>query len=326
MDKLYNAEIKERYLNEQYGENEGSQTTVRYLFYKTELIEDILKKDLYNFNLEEIGKAISNTNPYSANVAKSHSRFISKYISWSISAGLRDNNIHPMKGTSADWAVEFVDKTKKIHFSFTEMNDMVEGLQNAQDQALIWLLFEGVQGERFSEIRHLNYYTVNWETNELYLQDDNGAKRTVTVTDQCMRYIKNAYEQEVYRSEKEKERPLMRSDFILRNAYAPRSKSEDISLSGIYGRIHMLKDKLDLLYLTPNALKQSGMIWEAVKAYNEEQEVGYEQLAKIGEKYNFSKITSSTGYEYFNTHLMREFLNTESIKKLYNIEIIIDIR
>jgi hypothetical protein len=84
MSKLYNEEIKEQYLL-QY-DNEQTQKTIRNVFQNTALIEEILDKDLYEFSLEELGKAISNTNPASKNVARSNGRFISSYISWSIEA------------------------------------------------------------------------------------------------------------------------------------------------------------------------------------------------------------------------------------------------
>lgn len=325
MVKIYNEEIKERYLQENYPDEEGTQNTIRNLFSKSELVEDILQKDLYNFNLVEVGKVLQNTNPYSKNVAKTHLRFLSRYISWAINTGLRDNNIHPIKGVETDWAEQFVDKTKKVHFSYDEMNEMVESMANAQDQAFIWMLFEGVQGNRFSEIRNLNYNTVNWNTNELTLMDEDGSTRTITVTDQCMRYIENAYKQTVYRGEEERERPMIMSDFIIRNTHSPRTKSPDISLSALYNRIHSLKTKLSLLYFTPNGIKQSGMIWEAVKQYQQDGVLGYKQLAIIGEKYNFSTI-SNNGYTYFNTYLMKDFLSSENIKELYDIDLVIDLK
>jgi integrase len=321
MDKLYNEDIKERYIEERFGDNEGSQKTIRNLFYKSEMVEDILQKDLYNFNLIEIGKVIQNMNPYSNNVAGAYFRTISRYISWAIGKGLRDDNISPMKGIKSSWADQFVDHTKKVHFSYQELNDMVEKLNSAQDIAFIWLMFEGVQGNKFSEIRKLNYSTVNWDTNELLLEDEDGSKRTIKVSDQCMRYIENAYKTETTMGEKEKEIKLVRSDFIIRNVYSPRSKAPDVSMTSLYNRMYRMKEKLNLSYFTGNGLRQSGMIWKAVQIYERDKSFGeYKQFEEIGLQFDYATVNSPSG-EYFNTSLMREFINSEKIKELYDLDI-----
>jgi hypothetical protein len=71
------------------------------------------------------------------------------------------------------------------------------------------------------------------------------------------------------------------------------------------------------------------MIKMAVDIFKEEGVLGYDQFAKVGEKYNFSKINSNNNgveYEYYNTYLMKEFINEENIKELYGIDVIIQKR
>jgi integrase len=316
MEKLYNQEIKEKFLST-YG-NEQTQNTIRRVFYKSELIESVLEKDLYAFNLNEIGKVISNANPYSSSVAMSLGRFISQYISWAMP--YRNSNLNPLQGIPSEWYDQFVDKTKKIHFSYDEMLDMVEHFPNSQDQALIWMIFEGVMGKNFSELRHLKYDTVNWNTNELTLYDEDYSKRIIKVSNRCMRLIKSAYEEEIYRSPSEKNRDLVRSDFILRNVTSPRGKSPDISKASIYNRIYSYKQKLGLEYYTPNGIRQSGQIKLALDLYKEYGKLEYEQFEIIGKQFNTSMITNN-GYTYYNSFLMREYINPENIKNLYGINL-----
>lgn len=322
MDNIYNEEFKEKYLNERF-DNEDSRVTVRYIFKKSELIEDILGKDLYDFNVLEIGKVLQNANPHSINVANSYMRVISKYISWCIDPiRIREDNIHPLKGIEKDWANQFVDKTKKIHFSKEELEDIVENkLPNAQDQAFIWMMFEGVQGQKFTELRNLNYNKVNWNKNELSLMDENHSERNIIVSNQCMRYIENAYKEFTYKSPSEKERILVKSDFILRNVESPRIKSPDVSMAALYNRLSHIKQNLDLEYFTGNSIKQSGMIWKAVQIYYRDGYFGdYKQYEEIGIQFNYSMI-SNNGYNYYNSNLMNQFINQENFKKLYDIDV-----
>lgn len=333
MDKLYNAEIKERFLNEIYGDNEGSQITVRNIFNKTELIEDIIQKDLYNFNLVEIGKALQNTNPYSNNVVKSYLRFISRYISWSIKTGLREDNVNPIRTVDSDWANQFV-ASKKIHYSFSEFLELLKNpiLYNSQDKAFLFLMFEGLMGEQFSELRELTINDINWEENKIFIKSRN---QYINISKECMEYLEKAVNEKTYYNYNSKtkdfnERELLPSPYVFKTTKSPRStEGQMVGMSMLYTRLHALKEILDLQYLTPNAIKQSGMIKMAVDLFKEDGVLGYDQFAVIGDKYNFSKINSNNNgieYEYYNTYLMKEFINEDNIKELYDIDVIIQKR
>lgn len=322
MDKLFNGEIKERYLSERF-ENEDSQSTVRHLFQKSELIEDILEKDLYNFNLTEIGKVVQNMNPFSNSVAKQYSRTISRYISWAISTGLRDNNINPLKGAGTKWAEQFVDRTKKIHYSETELDELLKQMINAQDKLYLRLMFEGVSQE---EIRRLKIADVNWDNSQITVYEED-QDRVVRLSEKCMGYLEKAINEKTYyiynrETGERKEKELLESEYIIKNVKSARSQEgTQILPSVIYRRLTDLKLEMDLQFLTPNAIRQSGMICEATKIINEEGSFGdYKQYAKIGDKFKFSKITTDK-HTYYNTNLMYEFVNPHNLKELYNIDI-----
>lgn len=330
MDKLYNKDIKERYLNEQYSDNQDSQTTVRYLFQKAELIEDVLQKDLYNFNMLEIGKIIQNANPHSSYVAKSYTRFLSKYISWAIKTGLRDNNIHPLRGTDTSWSTQFVNKSKKIHYSEEEFyEDIVEKLPNAQDQAYISLIFDGILGKESSEIRFLECENVKSISNEITVMeifDGEFSTRTLKVSDKTMKYLIAAQEQEIYYNYQIEtgefiEKELLPSKYVFKNVKSPRATVElPVSQHVLYSRMSNIKTYLDLEYLTPHSIRQSGMLFMSVEMYIRDKKLGYDQLAEVGERYKFSKLYNN-GFSYINTSLMKEFVNSDNIKELYGIDL-----
>jgi integrase len=330
MSKLYNEEIKERFLS-QY-DNEATQKTIRNVFQNTYLIENTLEKDLYEQTLTELGKSIENTNPASKNVARSNGRFISQYLSWAIENGYKESNLNQLKGVEPSWFDSFVDQTRKIHFSYDEFTDLLQGdtLQNATDKALLFLMWEGIIGEQFSQIKELQFSDINTDDCTIYVKERNCH---IKVDVKCIEYLEKANNENTYyqynsSTQEFSEKSLLQSNFIFKTIRSPRGmENEPIKTNVIYKRIHTFKELTGLQYLTPNALRQSGMLYFSFLLHNEYGVLGYEQLAEIGEKYNYSTIMNpSSGKPYFNTFLMKEFISSENLKDLYNIDAEIKIR
>jgi hypothetical protein len=338
MSELYNPEFKEQFLSKY---PEQTQKTYANMFSKATSAEKLLEKDLYEFNLNEIAKVIKNANPKTTGVAKSIGRYISTYINFALFKGKIPNRDNELKAVPSEWYEQFVDKTKKLHFSYDELFEPVNGildkLRNAQDQAFIALMFEGVLGQSFVELQLLHYNHINWNTNEIQIHDDNGFNRTITVSDQVMKYVENAYKQPTYftyvpDTDEFNERELMHTDFVFRNTKSPRVvQGEPVSQAVFYNRIKNIKGEIvnDFDYITPNAIRQSGMIKMAVDLIKdkiergEEPKITYQDVwKKIGEKFNFATFDNN-GQIYFNTNLLKESVNESTIKSLYNLDVII---
>lgn len=325
MNKLYKEEIKEKFLSTYT--NEATQRTIRNVFYKTELVERVLEKDLMDFTQEEIGKAILNCNPHAVNVARSIGRFISQYITWCIEPPqrYRKNTLNPLQGVLPEWYDNFVDKSKKIHYSYNEFISLLEELHNGQDQAFLFLIWEGIIGEKFSEIQQLTFEDISFDNCTIFVKDRN---EDVKVSEDCIKYLEKAYNQDTYyqynpNTGEFNEKELLKSPYLMKNVKSPRgTENSPVGMSVLYNRIHAMKDFLGLDFLTPNAIKQSGMIKAAYDiVMNEGKTVlGYDELSKIGDHYLFSTITNN-GYTYINTYLMKEFINSENLKELYSIDV-----
>jgi integrase len=321
-NQLYNEEQKERYLHF-ISDNEGTHATIRNIFYKAFIYEEARDRDLCNFNLEEIGKVIKRSNPYNLNTAKSTLRFISGYISFCIENGLRDNNINPLDGVSDQWVDSFVDKTKKIHYSYTEFLELLDKIENMQDKIYLFLLFEGIQGEKFSELRNLKYEHIDKDNKTIFIEERN---ESIEVSDKCIEYLELAQKETEYMSYIPKsntfnKKELLPSDYVFKNVKSPRTKEyTQVNMVVFYNRLAAIKEYTQKDFLTPVAIMQSGMIWEAVKLYNKEHALGYDQIAKIGKKYNYSTITNN-GYTYYNSFLMKNFMTMENFSELYGLNI-----
>jgi integrase len=323
MSKLYNPEIKEKFLMTY--DNEQSRKTLNNVFQKSELIESVLEKDLFSFNLDQIGKVISNANPHSALVARSLGRFISQYINWAIPYR-EGSNLNPLQGIDPDWYDQFVDKTKKIFYSESELNELIENpdMRNDQDKAFLYMCYEGIGGKQFIELRELKISDIYPDENKIYIKQRD---EKVDVSSEAIKYLQKAYDQKIYytydsetKDYKEKEM-LDGFGYIFKNVKAGRTQEGNmVSMAVFYNRLNSIKEQFDLEYLTSNSLKMSGQIALSVELYKQYGKLDYEQFEIIGKKY-LSSMIHSGDYHYYNTTLMKEFINPENIKELYGIDI-----
>lgn len=333
MSDFYNEAIKNLYLNSL--ENDNTRETIAFVFKSARTTEELLERDLYNFSKDEIGLVLKNIHMTSYNTVRANANYISGYITFCIARGYRENNLNPLDTADRKWMMKFVDRTVKIHYSDEELEDLIEEFDNAQDQALVQLWFEGVGGRKdFAEIRNLHYYDINWSTNELELTDYDGTKRTLIVSDRCMMYLQNANKQTTYLTYINKdgeirgnEKPLCKTDFIFKNIDSRRTKEKVVGVQVIYKRLFNIKDRFRLDYFTQNSIRQSGALYMAYQLYLRDGKLEKEQLYEIGRRFNFSTVENQNqGYEYPNVTLMKNFITSENLKELYDIDVEIKIR
>lgn len=320
---MYNQEIKEQFLSQM---EETSQKTVSYVFYKTSEVEQFYDKDLFSFSLQQIEKVMKTLNPGSINKARSDMMNLQNYITWAIRKGYRESNIHPMAGTDSKWASQFIDNTTKRHYSEEEIDEIVKDLNNAQDQALIQCLFEGIMGKGLSELLSMNYNWIDWNENLITVKDDkDGEERTLKVSDKCMRYIKNAHLQQTYTGygDEARELPLGETDYIFKNTIFKRTKTNEANQLTLLNRLQAIKDYLGKEKLSPNTISQSGRIKMAADLYARDGELKREQFREIAERFKASKVKQD-GRVYANVSLMKDYINSYNLKELYDLDIEIE--
>jgi hypothetical protein len=165
---------------------------------------------------------------------------------------------------------------------------------------------------------------IDAENNKVFIKSRN---KSMEVSPECIDILIKASNENVYltynsKENSFKEKELLPSDgYVYKNVRAGRTtEGNQVSMAVFYNRVNNLREFLKLEYLTQNALRQSGMLWESVKLYKQYGKLEYDQFELIGEKYSASMITSGT-YTYYNTFLMKQFISPENIKELYGIDI-----
>ncbi len=316
MDQLmYNQSIKEEFLSD-FPVN--TQNTYRRIFIRSQVVEKVLDKDLYNFTRNEIEEILFDLNPLTSSVSQSNGRIISSYISWSINKKLKHSELHPLKSVDSEWFDKFVDKEKKLYFSYKEIVNIQKQCENAQDAVILRLYFEGVSGKDSSEIRNLTVDDIFADTNTLILRDDGKKPREYVVSPECISLVKEAASESTYLKrngqmvEMDNVRQytdLVDNKFVIRNSITRTEGFNDaVHSSVIYRRMNMISEILGLPYLTGKNVFRSGMIYEAWKIMEEYK-------IDILEKPHYEIIARKFGIK--NWYSLKEYVNYETITKLY---------
>lgn len=321
--ELYNEEHKRLFLDSKENK-EITKDVYSRIFKKSFSREELVEKDLYNFDENELKSFISEElDPKTKESARTYCTVLSAYIQWAIDKNLSRHITNPIRRRQ-DFFFSFI-QDRKLYMNVEEKDYIIKRLLNKQDGFILQALWEGVQGTRVSELTQLRISDVNEDTNTAQLRNQQGhVARSVQVTD---RFVELAFlaniEPEYYKrngevdfSDKVKDvaRLPKESDYVLKstitNARGGKIEAKQVSHYTVYNRLEMIKsleqfqeyvDALD----TKNIVR-SGMIHMAYELLKRDKELGKKQLDEICERYNMKYKWS-----------LRDFLNEETVKRLY---------
>ncbi|AZV43625.1 putative integrase, phage SPbeta [Peribacillus asahii] len=319
---LYNENIKEEFLNEY--NNEATQDTMRHLFLKSAETEDMLKKDLYDFTLEEIGTIMYEINPKTTNSARTYGRFINYYIDWAIEH-YRTGNVSSLNGEPIDHFDKYIDKDLKLLYSEEEIIEMEDKLINYQDKVVIRMLFEGVEGDGLSELLNLQEDDVDFEKGILHLKDDKKGERTLEIKDEdkrCLEFIQKASGESYYHFKNGEGKGKNKGIELLENNYVVKSvRNRAINLERadkhlIYRRLATVSKMLEYPYLNAKNIMKSGMLKMAKDLYVRDGELEKVQLTEIAERFNATKVKINNTLDY-NLTPIKSVVTIDNLKELY---------
>ena len=336
MSELYNQEFKDKFMNEVYADTKGNQYNVYFLFKKISKYEKNDNMDISEFTRGDIRDVLEEIKPFSLGDAQRKVKYLEDYITWMLRNGYskRKNNISPLAGVDEAFYKSTLDNNRKLYYSYDEFQDILEETPNAQDQAMLALMFQGIIGEEFNELTHLSYYDIDWNNAIITInnREDKLTDSVITVTrevnDRVLYYLERGHHAtEYYRSNDKygKAQILVPSDLILKNTTSARLKEgASVSPSAIYGRISRLKDFLDLEYFTSKTVMQSGMLYMAYDLiFNQKKytNLSTELYQEIGAYYNYSTMRQQNGDVQYNRNFMAKFINPENLLNLYGVEV-----
>lgn len=277
---MYNTEIKERFLNNEYT-NENTKKNSRNIFEKISILEKQYDIDLHSFNKNQLYDALRLMNATSINAITKNWSIMDRYIQWCTSEGYCLPNINAQDIYRQD-LYKFINqdaqKNKYIQDE-KEFYDIIDEIQNPQDAVILVLLYEGVKGRNeqpysFEEIQNLKWQDCNYDKNELFLRRDNNETRIVTIDSRSMEIIKDAYKEDYYyrkqSTEKIQKLKIVRSDYIVR-PIERKDNTDKVGIMTINGRIGKMKKIAGKYYMNAKSIFFSGAFHKLQKIEKERE-------------------------------------------------------
>jgi hypothetical protein len=316
-DRYYGEDTKNTF----FLDMEHKQGTIKIynrLFKVSRVIEEELDKDLYDFNREDIRRLGFMYMPKTEASSLSNISYISNYIDWAISKKLR-RGVNPLLTCSTEWKRQFANVSTKRFWTDREIDKVIEGQENPSDGCIISLLFNGVRGNGNAEILNLHKNSIDVFNNQLHLEDEDGSRRTITVSEKCIKLCLQSLAATDYvkmngNASRDIKSPIAKisdSLYVVRNALTRTVFTEEADKSIIHRRLSKIASEIGESGFIPLNLSKSGMLSMAKDRYVQNGE-----LTDI----DFIEIAIQFGEgESALYRLKNEFLNEQTVKDLYQI-------
>lgn len=286
----YDQELKERFIIR--NTNKGTQKNYEFILRKAATSHEIiLKKGVYNFNMEELNSLIGSYSNRSIEMIASNVSCLRNYIAFAIQEGYTSTNINLLDGIGGKKFLEqFLDKNAgdNKYITFKQLIELENQCLNPQDAVIPELLFVGVKGENYHELRNLKITDISED--EIILPD-----RIIPISARTYDLIKDAIEQvDYYRGNgedlgmsKSKSFKIKKSEYVVRTGGSKKSESE-INCNTLISRVNRIKYYFNNPYLNITNIWVSGVIHFAKEIMKENnRDLEKEDYEKIGERFGY---------------------------------------
>jgi len=318
-DLLYNKHFKEKFLKEKYSQE--TARVKRVLFGKISKLERFYGKDIYDFNIEELEEVWKFLKASTIRSLQNHISTIEQYIDYAIQNHKTRYKVNLATTFDKRERIEpFLDKEAAENMIFTkeEIDAISMYADNAQDGAIIALIFEGVSYKnRFEELINLKRENIDLENQEIHLpqriiKGRNGEEdiiipeRTIKISTNTAILVKNAMNDEFYYSIKGdtvRRYKLTDSEYVLRGTRG----NKQIRWENINQRILRIAEINGYDYLTARTIAYSGQLYYAKQLLDQGMNID-DVVQKIIYRYGINNNTSS---QFYLKNRINKYLNMD---------------
>ncbi|MEH7194871.1 phage lytic cycle repressor MrpR family protein [Bacillus safensis] len=320
----YNEEFKKTYLNTLNSDSQLKQASL--LFNHSQKEEKIRDKDLFDFTTDEILNVLRAM--YSTSLASLETFLYTMitYIDWSIANGVTKGSNNLARLIKTNDLLSCIDTSLKLYITKNELEKMCEELINAQDRALLRLLFEGVLGYEASEMTSLTRSDIEKALNNnnmLTVHDSKFGDRTIKVEKSTLQDCLEANLEKEYRPLNGKpglRKPtlsLVDNEYVIKTKQTNAIGQGQASRTVVSSTFRNLKEIFGFSFLRPIGIVKSGLLYEGYKLISKGEELDRKALNEI---YEDRKVqTTDLNQKIISDR--REFMNEETIKKYYADEL-----
>lgn len=325
--EFYNEDIKNEYLNTL--DNEIIYHSTVLLFRKSESVERVLGKDIYEMTyneLEDVAYALKNT---SSNAVYNNVLKIENYIKWASDNGYRKGNLNPLENTNkVEWSKKFVATRENYYFSRKDILDMMDELENNPDKAILLALFEGIKGKGFSEILNLKMSDITQQDgiNWVRLYDDAGKERDLEISDELVYVLEKTDRQREYyanngdnkKTGKNVASVYVPSDKIFKKTTRGNQSDNELTFTFINRKFIFYKEFFEMKFLKPKHITDSGIMHYA-NELSEEESIDAKSIVEIADRFD-TPMNTYNGKKYRNVTTVKKVIEIPTFKTLYGYE------
>lgn len=262
---LYNQEVKERFLTEEYY-NPNSRMLYRRILARCYILEDFYEKDVYDFTYKQRRELCDSFNVTTMNSIKSSISVVNRYVAWAVKNGYAPTTQFGIeKLLTVDDMKEHLSKNalKNMYIKNREELESIcdKVLVNAQDAVVVVLLYEGLYSKEQEDMINLRKSEFDYEQRTLQVGD-----RIVKVSEHSAKIIQNAIEEDTYYKSNglavAAKAPILNlnnNEYIIRGTYRKNSESNPVTRSLINLRVTNIGSYIGKRSITPYSIFFSGL-------------------------------------------------------------------
>ena len=273
------SRIKEDFLNNQM-ENGYSIGATRTIMKKITAFEKAYNKDIEDFNKDDMlymllaftRNSINSISVYLSTIKKYHG-YISNYYGIHSLEFVMDMKIGDIRDLFANERINDVITREEL------MKD-IHKIKNAMDRAIILLIFDGVKGDKLSDVLNIKKDDIDFNKKRIHIDN-----RIYNVSEETIKELREAIDTDIYEMEKSKtgnirKVELIESEYIFRRSKIVKTKREEAEISPIITHQTAQKRLLKLIStyiekpnMTLNSIYKSGALHKLLEHSKKEKKM-----------------------------------------------------
>lgn len=307
-NNVFDSEVKNLFLNDkEFFTSYASKKAYKSMLLQISKYEEEIDTKIYDMGSIEARRCIDTLTRTTLNASASLVSKLVKYIFWA-----NANNCTKDESRASElisWlksltAYDIVSKTamESQYYTKEDLYDIGMMCKNAQDNALLLLLFNSVEGIEMSELRLLKKSDVDFENNLVHVNGYSSRntkevlqQRDIKLEDYEMQVLKDAINQSTYyvrnvdnnKKETKDTIPLFDTEYVFRDTQKAKGKDiyEPISRDKLNTRIREIGRMLNKPLNAKNIVV-SGEIYELNKLKKEFKDITDEEYENVLRKFN----------------------------------------
>ena len=257
-DWTYKLDFLSTFIYENYSTSMFAQYIT--IFKKSKDIEEYFKKDLYDFSEDQVLRLLKTFRSKTYNSVTNKYSLIKTYME--IAKGNNKGLVTVPTGmllTASKIQETICNFAQEIRYcTRTELEEAVEKLTNPADKVIFLLLFEGVAGNRYSDLLNLKVEDVNLE--ERYLITP--SNKRVEFSSYTAKVLKESFEEDTYyKFGNGADYKLdMSSPYVLKGKLTKNSNGNPLKYAGLNRRLDVVKKNMEMETATGGTIYRSGLI------------------------------------------------------------------